>query len=109
MHKVKHNYKDGFEGVLRPKAQDKINGQVMKYKIGQTVIIDVPVAYTGSKQGNNLLVESNGYLFWINKSVVQNLARVYGKGKIIGIENGIYKIELAGCTFDCKEKYIKEG
>lgn len=107
MHKVKHDYKNGFEGVLRPKAQEKINGQIMKYKIGQIVTLDIPVAYTGAKSGNNLLVDSNGYQFWINQSVVQNLARIYGKGKVVGIENGIYKVELAGCTFDCKEQYMK--
>ena len=107
MHRVKHSYKDGFEGVLRPKNQVAINGVEMKYKIGQTVTIDVPVAYTGAKSGNNLLVDSNGYQFWVNKSVVQNYARIYGKGKVIGTENGIYKVELAGSVFDCKEQYLK--
>lgn len=107
MHRVKHNYKDGFEGVLRPKNQKAINGDVMKYKIGQVVTLDIPVAYTGAKSGNNLLVDSNGYQFWINKSVVQNYARIYGKAKIIGIENGVYKVEIAGSQFYCKEQYMK--
>ena len=34
MHLVKHDYKGGFAGVLRPKDQEKINGQIMKYRIG---------------------------------------------------------------------------
>ena len=107
MHRVKHDYKGGFAGVLRPRNQKAINGSIMKHTIGETVIIDVPIAFTGAKSGNLLLVDSNGYQFWINKSVVQSYARIYGKGKIIGIENGIYKIEMAGCVFDCKEEYVK--
>lgn len=107
MHRVKHSYKDGFAGVLRPKNQKAINGSVMKYKVGQVVTVDIPVAFTGAKSGENLLVECKGYQFWINKSVVQNNAKVYGKAKIVSVENGFYKIELAGCTFDCKEQYMK--
>lgn len=108
MHKVKHNYKDGFAGVLRPKDQEKINGKIMKFKIGEYVIVNIPIKYTGSKSGNELLVDSNNYQFWINQKVVQNYARIYGKGQVIGIENGIYKIELAGSMFDCKEEYLKK-
>ena len=108
MHKVKHSYKDGFAGVLRPKDQAKINGQKMKYKIGQKVLFDIPVAFTGSYEGNNMLVESNGYFFWIDKSVVQNYARVYGLGKVLAIENGIYKCKIFDNEFYCKEEYMTD-
>ena len=109
MHRVKHDYKSGFAGVLRPRNQEKINGSIMKYQIGQKVLIDVPVAYTGARNGNNYLVDSNGYQFWINKDALINLAKVYGTGKIIGVENKIYKVELKGSVFDCKEEYIKKS
>ena len=48
MHKVKHSYKDGFAGVLRPKAQEKINGQKMKYHIVQRVLANIPIKFTGA-------------------------------------------------------------
>lgn len=107
MHKVKHSYKDGFAGVLRPRNQEKINGKIMKFKIGEKVIVNIPIKYTGAKSGNDLLVDSNGYQFWINSKVVQNYARIYGKGQVIGIDN-VYKIELAGSVFDCKEQYLSK-
>ena len=108
MHKVKHDYKGGFAGILRPKDQAKINGQKMKYKIGQRILFDIPVAFTGSYEGNNMLVDSNGYQFWIPKSVVQNFARVYGLGDIIGIDNGIYYCDILGVKFYCKEEYMAD-
>ncbi len=108
MHRVKHDYKSGFAGVLRPKAQEKINGQIMKYRIGQRVLVDIPVAYTGAKSGDKLLVDSNGYQFWIHKSVVQNYARVYGLGTITGIDNGIYQVKIFDDKFMCKEQYLSD-
>lgn len=112
MHLVKHDYKSGFAGVLRPKAQEKINGQIMKYKIGQRVLVNIPVAFTGAYEGEMMLVESNGYFFWVHKSVVQNYARVYGLGTIIGIENGIYKVQIYEnkdkCVFDCRGEYLTD-
>ena len=79
----------------------------MKFKIGEKVIVNIPIKYTGAKSGNDLLVDSNGYQFWINSKVVQNYARIYGKGQVIGIDN-VYKIELAGSVFDCKEQYLSK-
>lgn len=108
MHKVKHDYKGGFAGVLRPKKQAKINGQIMKYKIGQRILFDIPVAFTGARQGDKLLLDSNGYFFWIDKSVVRNLNQVYGLGTILGIENGIYKCRIFDDKFDCKEEYMTD-
>ena len=40
MHLVKHDYKGGFAGVLRPRNQEAINGKIMKYKINQRVLIN---------------------------------------------------------------------
>ena len=61
-----------------------------------------------------MLVESNGYLFWIHKSVVQNQNRVYGLGTITGINNGIYRVRIFDekdknkCEFDCKGEYLSD-
>lgn len=114
MHKVKHDYKGGFAGVLRPKAQEKINGQKMKYHIGQRVLANIPIKFTGAYEGEKMLVDSNGYFFWIHKSVVKNNALIHGLVTIIGISNGIYKVRLFNandknkCEFDCKEEYLSD-
>ena len=112
MHKVKHDYKGGFAGVLRPKVQEKINGQIMKYRIEQRVLVNIPVKFTGATSGNKILVDSNGYQFWIDKSVVKNMNQVYGLGTIIGIENGVYTVRIFEgkneCKFLCKEEYLTD-
>jgi hypothetical protein len=110
MHKVKHDYKGGFAGVLRPKDQAKINGQVMKYRTGQRVVVNIPIKFTGAYEGDKMLVESNGYLFWIHKSVVKN-DHVHGLATIINVCNGFYRMRIFEdknkCEFDCIEKYIQ--
>ena len=55
-----------------------------------------------------MLVESNGYLFWIHKSVVRNNNRVYGLGDIIGITGDIYKVKIFDDSFDCKAEYLSD-
>ena len=53
-----------------------------------------------------MLVESNGYLFWIHKSVVKDMNKVYGLGTIIGYNNGIYRCKIFEDEFDCKAEYM---
>lgn len=113
IHRVKHNYKGGFEGVLRPIAQSKINGKY-KFSIGDYVEVNIPVKLTGSIEGQCALVESNGYQFWIYASELKD-ERIISRVRIIGIENGIYKLRIyqdrpgqKGNEFDCKEEYIKK-
>jgi len=53
-----------------------------------------------------MLVESNGYLFWIHKSVVKNMNKVYGLGTVLGYQNGIYKCKIFDDVFDCKAEYM---
>lgn len=105
MHKVKHSYKDGFAGVLRPKAQEKINGQLMKYEVDERVLVNIPIKFTGAECGNKWLVDSNGYQFWIDRSVVQ-AGRVYGLGKIVSVCNGYYEVKIFEDKFDCKGEYL---
>lgn len=107
MHKVKHDYKGGFAGVLRPRNQEKINGQIMKYKVNQRILFNIPIKFTGAICGDKMLVDSNGYQFWIHKSVVEN-DRVYGLGNIIQVCNGYYKCKIFNDPFDCKEQYMTD-
>jgi hypothetical protein len=62
MHLVKHNYKSGFAGVLRPKNQKAIYGET-KYKVGDVVQTKFQVRVLGDADSNHYKVESNGYIF----------------------------------------------
>lgn len=109
MHKVKHDYKGGFAGVLRPKDQAKINGQIMKYRVGQKVVVNIPIKFTGATCGDKWLVDSNGYQFWMHKSVIKN-DRVYGLATVMQVCNGYYEMRIFEganeCRFNCKEEYM---
>lgn len=78
MHKVKHTYKDGFAGVLRPKAQDKVNGGSKssgKYVNGQPIEIDVPFYFTGAIEDNRYQYDNKTEICWIHsdtKSLIKN-------------------------------------
>lgn len=79
-----------------------------KYNIGEKVTIDIPIAFTGAIENNKLLVDSNGYQFWVDKSVVINYARIYGRAEIIAYYgDDIYKIKILNDEFDCKEQYFR--
>ena len=71
MTKIKHSYKSGFEGVLRPKAQDKING-TSEYKQGQAVEINTPFYFTGGVEGDLYLYDNK-----VRQNNKDNLCRVH--------------------------------
>lgn len=96
--RVKHTYKDGFEGVLRPKQK--------KYSAGQIVDVNIPIALTGAVENENVLVEFNKNQFWINKSVIKN-SRIVSKGIICYVDSDKYMIQVLNHQFWCDEKYIK--
>ena len=98
-----------------PQIVNEVNARINQpFAVGQRVLVNIPVAFTGAMEGDKMLVESNGYLFWIHKSVVQNQNRVYGLGTIIGINNGIYRVRIFDekdknkCEFDCKGEYLSD-
>lgn len=90
-----------------PDIINKVNQKLSsKYSIGQRVLFNIPIKFTGAYEGNKMLVESNGYLFWIDKSVVKDMNRVYGLGTILGYNNGIYRCKIFDDEFDCKAEYM---
>lgn len=92
-----------------PQIVNEVNARINQpFAVGQRVLVNIPVAFTGAMEGDKMLVESNGYLFWIHKSVVQNQNRVYGLGTITGINNGIYKVKIFDDSFDCKGEYLSD-
>ena len=92
-----------------PNLVNEVNNRLSKkFSIGQRVLVDIPIKFTGAMEGDKMLVESNGYLFWIHKSVVRNNNRVYGLGDIVGITGDIYKVKIFDDTFDCKAEYLSD-
>lgn len=90
-----------------PQIVNEVNSRLSAtFQIGQRVLFEIPIKFTGAYEGDKMLVESNGYLFWIHKSVVKNMNKVYGLGTIIDYQNGIYKCKIFDDVFDCKAEYM---
>ena len=82
------------------------------YKVNDFVETNIPIARTGAVEGDKYLVDSNGYQFWIHKSVLQN-EHVVARCKVIEVKgNGLYRLSVFDkgkpeyCEFDCLDKYI---
>lgn len=79
-----------------------------KYTLGQRALINCPiqVAYDGG--GDKIIVESNGYQFWIHRSVVTD-SRVYGLGDICYSQgNDLYIVQIFDNQFWCRDIYISD-
>lgn len=97
MHRVKHDYKGGFAGVLRPRNQIKLYGS--KYKVGQKVRVKKLCADTGARQGDTMLVEgSDKKQFWIKIKSYTN-GHVIGEGTIAYAQDNNYIVDLEGMQF----------
>lgn len=80
MHRVKHTYKSGFEGVLRP-----IIKHSNKFKAGDRV--KVSYKDTGARQGIKKLIEVEGSTinkqFWIQSDILSGIIAYAGDNKYI--------------------------
>lgn len=73
MKRVKHTYKDGFAGVLRPKR--KINSSSINYEAGQAVEINIPMYFTGAVEEDRFQYDNKTEICWIHadtKSLIKN-------------------------------------
>lgn len=96
----------GYFGFKRENNVDPTPEYTHKYNVGDRVLVDVPVNIAYDNGGDKIIVDSNGYQFWINRSVVIN-NRVYGLGDIIRIEgNNLYEVRIFEEKFDCREEYL---
>lgn len=71
MKRVKHTYKDGFAGVLRPKS----NSNSTNYAAGQAVEINVPMFFTGAVEGDRFQYDNKTEICWIHsdtRSLIKN-------------------------------------
>lgn len=103
MHKVKHDYKGGFAGVLRPRNQILIYGET-KYKVGDYVEIDMPVKIAFG-QGDKLLVDNGENQFWIHKSVIKD-DRIIARALVAYAQGNSYILQIFDDQFWCNERYI---
>lgn len=92
-HRVKHDYKGGFAGVLRPRNQTKLYGS--KYQVGQKVKVKMLCADTGARQGNTMLVQSSDKQFWIKTENYQN-GYLVGEGIIAYAQDNRYIVDING-------------
>lgn len=112
MTRIKHTYKSGFEGVLRPKAQDKVNGSrpSEKYVVGQAIEIDVPIVKTGAKEGQDILVDdmkgTPNSQFWINETVINEQNHIYARATICYSAGKSYMVQVFNRQFWIDEKNI---
>ena len=100
MTRIKHTYKSGFEGVLRPKVQDKVNGGSSgKYVQGQAVEINTPFYFTGGVEGDLYLYDNK-----VRQNNKDNLCRVHADTKSLVKYDRI--IARATFVFDEGEKCL---
>lgn len=96
MHRVKHDYKGGFAGVLRPRNQVKLYGS--KYKVGEKVKIYKMCIDTTAREGDKMLVQSGDKQFWIKIKNYCN-GHIVGEGTIAFSQDDNYIIDLEGMQF----------
>ncbi len=75
MKRVKHSYKDGFAGVLRPKGQTNSKASSVSYEAGQAVEIKIPMYFTGAVEGDRFQYDNRTEICWIHsdtKSLIEN-------------------------------------
>lgn len=111
MTRIKHNYKSGFEGVLRPKAQDKINGGNNKpSQFTGAVEIDVPIIKTGAKEGQDILVDdmkgTANSQFWINETVINEQNHIHARATICFSAGKNYMVQVFNQQFWITEDNI---
>lgn len=73
MKRVKHTYKDGFAGVLRPKRNSSVIST--NYAAGQAVEINIPMYFTGAVEGDRFQYDNKTEICWIHadtKTLIKN-------------------------------------
>lgn len=102
MKKYKHDYKN-VSGFLRPKDQTKLYDKL--YKQGQAVEVHIPVQLTGAIEGDNVMVDTNGYQYWVHKSVIKN-GQIIARAIVAYAEPTKCLIQIFDRQFWCDTKFI---
>lgn len=83
-----------------------------KYSAGQAVEIDVPVQWTGTKEGNELQVDDKRgkpySQYWINESVVNDKMHIYARATICNARGKEYMVQVFNRQFWIIEENIEK-
>ena len=105
MKRVKHSYKDGFAGVLRPK---KMAVKASQIKAGQAVEINLPMYFTGAIEEDRFQYDNKTEICWIHsdtKSLIKN-DNLRARAIVCFVQGDSYIVQVFNDQFWCKEKEI---
>ena len=105
MTRIRHTYKSGFVGVLRPKNQAKIYDP--NYKVGQAVEVHIPVGIAFT-EGDRCLVDDGKNQFWIHKSVIKD-GKIIARAIVCFAQGDNYIVQVFDDQFWCEEKNIAKA
>ena len=76
-----------------------------KYNQGEYIEVNIPVQLTGAYEGDNALVDTDGYQYWIHKSVIKD-GQIIARAQIAYVEPTRCLIQIFDKQFWCENKYI---
>jgi hypothetical protein len=79
--------------------------QPCPYKQGDVVEVHIPVQLTGATEGDNVMVDTNGYQYWVHKSVIKN-GQIIARAIVAYGEPTRCLIQIFDKQFWCDNKYI---
>lgn len=75
------------------------------YKQGEAVEVHIPVQFTGASRDENVLVDTNGYQYWVHRSVISS-GQIIARAIIAYAEPTKCLIQIFDKQFWCDNKYI---
>ena len=96
-----------YKGFFCYKNENKnVNNAIQNSRFTNgRVLVDIPIKIAFDNKGNKLIVYSNGYQFWIHRSVVKN-SKVYGLADICFDGGQVDILQIFDEQFWCDEKYM---
>lgn len=83
----------------------ELKEQPIPYKQGEAVEVHIPILLTGAIEGNNVLVDTNGYQYWVHKSVISD-GKIIARALVAFGEPTKCLIQIFDKQFWCDNKYI---
>lgn len=88
--------------------KNMLKADIHKYQVNQRILVNIPIAVAYDDGSEHVLVDSNGYQFWIHRSVIKN-SSVYGLGDICYCQgDGLYIVQIFDNQFWCREQYLSD-
>lgn len=75
------------------------------YKNGEYIEVHIPVQLTGATEGDNVMVDTNGYQYWVHKSVIKD-GQIIARAQIAYAEPTKCLIQIFDKQMWCENKYI---